>query len=80
MKGKTIITNTITPEDIELLKERQLKNLITSTPEFEGRHFGTNVLEGVLITLLGKTPDEITPEDYNRILDQLNFSPTLVEL
>ena len=80
MKGKTIITNTITPADIELLRERQLKSLITTTPEFEGRHFGTNVLEGVLITLLGKTPDEVTPEDYNRILDQLKYSPTVVNL
>lgn len=78
LPGKVIITNTVTSSDIEELRRRQIKMLITTTPEFNGRSFGTNVMEGVLITLAGKKANEITPDDYNRLLDQLNFKPRVV--
>jgi len=78
LPGRVIITNTVTSSDIDELRRRQIKMLITTTPEFNGRSFGTNVMEGVLITLAGKKANEITPDDYNRLLDQLNFKPRIV--
>jgi hypothetical protein len=80
LPGRVIITNTVTSADIEELRRRGLKTLITTTPEFNGRSFGTNVMEGVLLTLSGKKPEEVTPADYNRLLDQLNFKPRIVNL
>jgi hypothetical protein len=46
----------------------------------QGRSFGTNVLEGVLISLLGKGVDEAQPEDYNGLLDRLQLKPRIVYL
>ncbi len=80
LAGKTIITNTVTKEDLELLRKRGVEVLVTTTPEMEGRSFGTNVLEGVLVSLLGKAVDEITPNDYNRLLEKLELKPRIVYL
>ncbi|QGP92154.1 hypothetical protein MGLY_15120 [Neomoorella glycerini] len=80
LPGRVIITNTVTSADIEELRRRGIKTLITTTPEFNGRSFGTNVMEGVLLTLSGKKPEEVTPEDYNRLLDWLDFKPRIVNL
>ncbi len=49
LPGKTVLTNTITSDDIEELRCRGVATLITTTPEFAGRSFGTNVLEAMLV-------------------------------
>lgn len=75
LAGKTIITNTITPEDVEFLKQRHVRELITTTPNIGGRSFGTNVMEALLVALLRKPLEEITPEDYDQMLDKIGFVP-----
>lgn len=71
LKGKIIITNTVTSEDINEMKQKGLKLLVTSTPEFNGRSFGTNVIEALFVSVLKKSPEEITSKDYDDLLDQL---------
>jgi hypothetical protein len=80
MKGKWVLTNTTTAADVVDLKERGVELLITSTPVFEGRSFGTNVLEAALLALLGKTWDEVTPQDYLAILKKLEYVPRIERL
>jgi hypothetical protein len=80
LKGKTIVTNTLTPEDTQMLKDRGVKIIATGTPEYEGRYFATNVFEGVLITLLGKDPNGVTIQDYAALLEKLNWKPTITQL
>jgi hypothetical protein len=77
LQGKGILTNTVTAEDVKLLASRGAKWLITTTPEFEGRSFGTNVMEAVIVVLLNKEVDAITPDDYNEILDCTKFNPRI---
>ena len=81
LKGKTLITNTLTPEDTRMLAERELGMFVTCMPEQmrspDGRYYSTNVFEGVLITLLGKRPEETTVDDYHALLDRLNWRPTV---
>lgn len=73
LTSKIIITNTVTKEDIELMRVRGLSTLITTTPEFDGRSFGTNVMEGVFAALGAKTPSE-----YSTLLKQLNWKPRII--
>lgn len=80
LKGKTILTNTITVDDVEQLKQRGVKTLITTTPEIDGRSFGTNVMEGVLVTVSGRKPSDLTPDDYLKLLAQLNWQPRVETL
>ena len=80
LAGKTVITNTLTQEDVANLKARGVKTLITSTKEFDGRTFATNVLEGIVITLAGKRPEEMSPEDYLDTLRKMEWEPTVRNL
>lgn len=75
LTGKILITNTITPSDLEFLKERNIEELITTTPSINGRSFGTNVMEGLLVALLDKPLPEIKPDDYLELLDKIGFTP-----
>ncbi len=75
LEDKVIITNTVTAGDVEELRKRGVRLLITTTPEMNGRSFGTNVMEAVLITLAGKKPEEMTPDDYLKLLDRIGFVP-----
>jgi len=79
LAGKSIITNTVTKEDIELLRERGVSRLVTTTPELNGRSFGTNVMEGVLIALAGRSPEKMTPDDYSNVIDQMGVRPRIID-
>ena len=54
LPGKIIVTNTTTAADVELLRQRGIAYLITSTPRIEGRSFGTNMMEAALTAVAGK--------------------------
>lgn len=80
LEGKTVITNTVTGGDVEELRKRGVKRLITTTPELEGRSFGTNVMEAVMLVLLEKTWDDVEPQDYLNLIQKLGLEPRVVEL
>jgi hypothetical protein len=80
LKGKIVLTNTVTERDVDELRKRGVKMLITTTPDFQGRSFGTNVVEAALLALLGKTWSDVTPDDYERVLHDLHLKPRVVEL
>lgn len=75
LSGKTILTNTVTAENVEELRARGVRLLITTTPNLQGRSFGTNVIEALIVALCGKAWDEMTPDDYIYWLDRLDFAP-----
>ena len=70
LHGKGILTNTVTATDIEELKKRGASWLVTTTPEIDGRSYGTNVLEAALLAILGKNWEEVTPQDYLELIHQ----------
>jgi hypothetical protein len=77
MDDKIIVTNTITASDVEDLKSRGVKMLIGTTPEFDGRSFGTNVIEALFSTILNKKAEDITYDDYEKLLDKMNYIPRI---
>jgi hypothetical protein len=79
MQGKIIVTNTTTPADVEFLKKRGIKYLITTTLSFDGRTFGTNMMEAALVAVAGKGRP-LTRDEYNELIDKLKFEPQLQEL
>ena len=75
MKGKTIITNTVTEDDVVSMRRCNVGELITTTPNFQGRSYGTNVVEALMVALLDKPLEKITDADYYAIIDELGFLP-----
>jgi len=78
MRGKVILTNTTTPEDLEFMRARGVAKLITTTPRLEGRSFGTNVMEAFIVAAAGKYP--LSEADYLEYIAQLNLQPEVIEL
>ncbi len=79
MQGKVIVTNTTTPEDVELFRKVGVKYLVTTTPVLEGRSFGTNMMEAALVAASGKGRPLTWPE-LTEMIDKLGFEPQLQEL
>src|SRR5258708_2778336 len=80
MDGKIILTQSSRKAEVELLRERGVKALITTTPEIGGEAFATNVMEAALVAMLEKKPQELTPDDYMRTLKELGWKPKVQEL
>jgi len=80
MRGKIVLTSSSRASEIDLLKERGVKTLITTTPDIGGEAFATNVMEAVLVALSGKRPTELTPEDYLGTLGRLGWKPGIRDL
>jgi len=79
MAGKIIVTNTTTEDDVQFLKARGVKYLITTTPVMDGRSFGTNMLEAALVAAAGKGRT-LTDEELTQIIDELKIKPQIREL
>ncbi|MFY9114564.1 MAG: quinate 5-dehydrogenase [Dethiobacteria bacterium] len=78
MEGKIIITNTVTSKEVEELGRRGIRILMTTTPEIDGRSFGVNVIEAILVALIDKPLDRITYQDFVRMLERLDIKPHIV--
>jgi hypothetical protein len=79
LDGKVIVTNTTTPDDVELLRARGVAYLVTTTPRLEGRTFGTNVLEAALVAIAGKGRP-LTPDELRAMLRDEDLNPTILPL
>jgi len=79
MDGKTIVTNTTTAADVDFLRERRVKYLVTTTPVYDGRSFGTNMMEAALVAASGKGRS-LTHAELDALIDQLKLKPQIQRL
>jgi hypothetical protein len=79
LPGKIVVTNTTTPDDVEIFRKAEVKYLVTSTPRLEGRSFGTNMMEAALVAASGKGRP-LTNDELNEMLSRLGLEPQLQEL
>ena len=76
LEGKTIITNTVTAADRQMLKDAGVKMLVTTTPCLQGRSFGTNVLEAAIVAA-SESKKALRPEEYEAFIIQHNIMPSI---
>ena len=79
LAGKDVLTNTTTAADVELLRDRGVRWLITTTPRYEGRSFGTNMMEAALTAYAGKGRP-LTDDELNQLIDELALKPNVERL
>ena len=79
LKGKTIITNTTTEDNLNLLRKRGVRTVITTTPRYEGRSFGTNMMEAALTAYAG-ADRQLTDDELNLLIDELDMRPSVQKL
>jgi hypothetical protein len=79
MDGKVVVTNTTTVSDVAFLRKRGIAYLVTTTPRFEGRSFGTNVMEATLVALSGKGRP-LSEDEIAAMLVDLDYTPAIEDL
>jgi len=72
LRGKMILTNTTTEADVERFREAGVRYLITTTPRYDGRSFGTNLMEAALVAIAGKGRP-LTPRELEALINELNL-------
>lgn len=80
LRGRIVLTQTITKEDVEQLRRRGVWMLITDGPDMGGRSFATNVLQGVIVAVTGRHPDDLSKEEYLQAALDAGFLPRVEEL
>lgn len=76
LDGKIIITNTVTAADRKMLRQAGVKVLVTTTPCLEGRSFGTNVMEAMLVALRG-SDKPLAAAEYLELLERYNIESSV---
>jgi len=76
LSGKTVLTNTTTAENVEWLRDAGAARLITTTPRFDGRSFGTNLTEALITAAVG-SDRPLTVDEMNAAIDELGIRPNV---
>lgn len=76
LRGKDVITNTTTDENLEMLRRRGVHQVLTTTPRYEGRSFGVNMMEAVLTAYAG-CGRPLTMEELDSLIDELDLRPSM---
>ena len=79
LAGKTVFTNTTTADDVEILRARGAKTLITTTPRFGSRSIGTNLLEAAFVAVEGAR-GELGRARYDELIVEAGLGPTVIKL
>lgn len=86
LPGKIVVTNTTTPEDMELFRSTGASHMVTTTPVYDGRSFGTNMMEAALLAASGHTQpvDYANPGNYyqemSSLIRQVGLKPQVQKL
>jgi hypothetical protein len=80
ISGDTVLTQTLRKADLDLLRSMDARRAITTTPVIGGETFATNVMEGVVVALLGQRPETLGADDYLAVLRRLDWKPNIIDL
>jgi hypothetical protein len=79
LAGKTVLTNTTTEADVERFRKAGVRYLVTTTPRFNGRSFGTNMMESALVAIAGKGRP-LTRDELLVMIRELDLHPHIEKL
>jgi hypothetical protein len=86
LPGKVVVTNTTTRDDMELFRSAGVSHLVTTTPVYDGRSFGTNMLEAALLAASDRNQaiDYAHPGNYYQemsdLIRQVGLKPQVQKL
>ena len=82
LTDKVVITNALSAQDVEDLRERGARSLITITPPLDDQHpfVGTNVIEAIFVSCMDLPHQDITDDDYLNMVAQSELEPRVTVL
>lgn len=78
IRNKVIVTNALGAGDLEDLRDRGVRTVFTTTPEMNGRSYGTNVLEAVMVAASGKNVRDLKTDDFLGMISDSKIEPRVV--
>jgi predicted amino acid dehydrogenase len=82
LRRKVVITNTLSADDVEDLRQRGVESLITITPPLNDKHpfVGTNVIEAIFVSFMDRPVAQITDDDYLNLVARSELEPRITIL
>lgn len=82
LRRKVIVTNSLSADDMETLKDRGVESVITLTPAFgdEHRFVDINVIEAMFTSLMDGPATDLTDDDYLGLVSRWILEPQITVL
>ncbi len=78
LAGKTLVTATVNDARIAQLREKGVATIIDGSPMLHGHVLGADLLEAMVIAATGRQAQDITDDDYLKIIGGLQSEPRLI--
>ena len=78
LEGKTLITSAVTDERMEFFKAQKVNLVIDVSPKIFDKVVGINAIEAMILATLEKPAEEVSDDDFEEILNELDLKPRLL--
>ncbi|HEY3450283.1 MAG TPA: dehydrogenase [Myxococcales bacterium] len=76
--GKVVVTSAVNDRALSWLRDEGVDVVVDRTPSLVGRGLGLDVLDALILAALRKTADQVTGDDYLRILEARGGAPRVL--
>lgn len=78
LEGKTLITSAVDDERMAFFKDQKVNLVVDVSPKLFDKVVGINTIEAMILAALEKSPLEVSDDDFEEILNELNITPRLL--
>ncbi len=78
LDGKTLITSAVNEERMEFFKAQKVNLVVDVSPKLFEQVVGINALEAMILAALGKPTEEVSDDDFEEIINELDIQPRLL--
>ena len=78
LEGKPVITSAVDDDRLAFFKHCKVNLVIDVSPKLFEHVVGVNVIEAMILAKLGKSPEDVSDDDFIEILDELDLKPHLL--
>ncbi len=78
LEGKTLITSAVDDERLAFFTKCKVNLVVDVSPKLFDKVVGINTLEAMILAALEKSPEEVSDDDFDEILNELDIRPRLL--
>lgn len=78
LEGKTLITSAVDDERLAFFTACKVNLVVDVSPKLFEKVVGIATIEAMILAALDKTPEEVSDDDFDEILDELKIVPRLL--
>ncbi|MDP3654462.1 MAG: saccharopine dehydrogenase NADP-binding domain-containing protein [Rhodoferax sp.] len=78
LEGKTLITSAVDDERMAFFKDQKVNLVVDVSPKLFDKVVGINTIEAMILAGLEKSPLEVSDDDFEEILNELDITPRLL--